>query len=651
MQCSAIASDVACVDGSGTPITRTAGAATTTYTDPFGQLALDPVTAAKLPVVPGFAALATAYGGSSSTIYFGNTSAAVVGASIQPEWDYRPTGGSAVIARDENQSQLDARYLAANAATTAGSVYGWSIDEVTYNSVSTVLTARTPDASATDTVPAMVAGTGQTFRFNQDPPAFGPDVGFGSFRSVTVYDQDQSSSFAQIALNATGLVLDATNPITFSRSSPAWAPPWVTSARAERYAAGMPVVTTRGLELHAGASGERPQATGWILDNATSGLGRKGLDASTWATVGAVTVATDVAAGLFASFSGNATSATEMDEIRDATAGTTDKMTLGILTDGTVGVPCSTWTRARDGALVTTLTATPEFYTCTFPVTGVPTSVKGEVFVGTASTNGVKGTLNCSDSSGTGKYVVGVVARSGLTGTGSIIVEAPTCSIYDLAVPLPDSVALAQDRMSVTGLPLTLIPTGQTAAGATIKVVFYVDDDVPDVYVWNTSDGAAAETKLLMLETGAVALNPDGTNHAATDVFVRSGWRSTLYNATCAGGTFNNGGTDITSQGTLGTFPRGTRIVESLQIVHSGSIAGVPRVNQIIRLDTCPTGLASDCDATTIVASNMSGTMCASDTTDAATYWVWGSRASGATVASANNPMNGAIAYTEITSP
>ncbi len=216
--------------------------------------------------------------------------------------------------------------------------------------------------------------------------------------------------------------------------------------------------------------------------------------------------------------------------------------------------------------------------------------------------------------------------------------------------PIADNAAMNQDFLYVPKYETASWPNGETSTFDG-EMVFTIDMDLPTeggvtaggYYLLSTNDGTSAEIKLLMFNTGTLAENPDGSAHAATDVYVRDGWRSTPGGArslTCANGAFNDGGTDITSPGTLGSFTAGEQLVVRLRIVPAGTLAGVPRVNHFIYFDRCTD--AATCHATTLVASNTSGTMCAGDSSDL--EGMLNGRSSGASFFQATNQAPMAIA-------
>lgn len=637
-----------CVWGDGQTETVTAGVGAIAYTDPMGRNAFDMLTNARAPrVAAASARLLAAFNGPHTVISIGDVtnSANGIGGSL-PYWKWTSTGGTGEMQRTASDQNVQS-VTNVSTATGGGLIMGHGLVGHAVTSLTGTVSVNPDEINLTSAAVSITSGTGGVLGFNQDcvPNCATGSIASGSMAAIIVYSTAKTDTEVNtMRLNAYGLLVDATQPVRVIRDAREWAQPWLTGNRAEPFSRGTPVVTSRGIEIHAGSEATRPSGTGWILDNASTGSSHKGLDASTWTdTASPPTVNTNVAAGYFGAWALNDTAGTEMDELVDdnaagdegktgtlncidtaatgkytmsivartgATGTTRDKMRLAISTDGAVGSPCTTWERMRDGASVTTLTSTPEFYSCGFTVTGVPTFVHGQVLVGSASAD-----------------------------TGSIIVEAPTCSTFATPTPLPDSVTTAPDIYWIDLTEIKTWPTGVTY-GADIEIVFTLDYDMPGdgtggEYLLNTSDGVAAETKLLMFQTGAI-----GDSHIAGDVLVRSGWRSTLFGATCPSGTFGNGGTDITSAGTLGSFVAGQQYVERLRVMPAGTLAGVPRVDQFLFFNTCAD--ANTCHAFTQVASNTSHTMCASDTGD--TYGIIGGRTSGVAPSNTNNEMNGAVA-------
>jgi len=656
MVCKPTGTTWSCVWGDGATETVTAGTSPTNYTDPMGRNALDTLTNAKLPIINSASArLLAAFNGPHTVITVGQANNVAEGlAGVEPYWRWTSTGGTGEYQRGENDANT-ASGTNVSTVSAGGLIHGWGLAGHSISALAGTVINNQDETNSNSAAVNITGGTGGVMRFMQDcvPACATGDIASGSISALILYSTAKTAAEMNIMrYNAFALADDAANPVRIIRDARGWAPPWLTGNRAEPFTRGTPIVTSRGLEIHPGSEGARPAGTGWVLDNATTGGAHSGLNATTWTdTVSPPTVNQNVAAGYFGAWATNNTAGLEMDEIVDdnaagdegktgalncgdsAAAGsysvgivartgttgvTTDKMRLAISTDGTVGSPCTTWQRVRDGASVTTLTATPEFYRCDFAVTGAPTFVRGQVLVGNTAAQ-----------------------------TGSIIVEAPTCTALvngGVPIPLPDSVTTNPDIAWINFAEVHSWPSGASST-VNIEIVFTLDYDMPGSptnageYLINTSDGATAEHKLLMFQTGT----SDG--HAATDVFVRSGWRSAAYAGTCPGGAFGNSGTDITSSGTLGSFTAGTQLVARLKIVPAGTTAGVPRVDQFIFFDTCPN--ASTCHATTLRASNTSHTMCAGDTSD--TYGILGGRASGASPASTISEMNGAIARFTVT--
>lgn len=671
-----------CTKAAGGTDTVTQGTSPVGTTDAQGHLARDDVTFASTPALSTASDFASSFNGANTVaIYAIGTNASYGGGSVLPGIDLRPGVGTNILQRGGgsfSSPTWSCLYGANTAVSSGGPLDGLSFYGCSWDGVNTI-TAFANGCSGTHSGTTTYT-SGGTLRFFGDA---GNDNLGGTGELVQLYsDAESITTLTQNGQGIAGLVADnsttssSNSPINFARTGPQWLLDG--NGRVWKYGggdssltqAGMPVVTSRGLELVPGSASSRPQANGFI---AGYSIGQN-LGAAT--AIGTPTLTTLTASGPYAhlancangcasdvvntkdgalvvdddgsNFEGYKGSIAPGDdevttgEYTDAvfasqgTSGvTTDKLAIGFLTDGTIqtvacplslpaGLSCSTITPTIGGknggfCAFSGHTASIQRDICHVDIEGSPTSIRAAVVVGNA-----------------------------VADTGSITIYGVQAG-WGRGIPQPigDNGITAQTFASIPATETATWPQGDQR-GIEVEFCGELDYDLPTEagvntngeYIFNTSDGGSAETMLMMFETGA----SDG--HAATDLYVRIGLRSVAYNSTCTGGAFGNGGTDLTSPGTLGTYAAGTPFCERWVIKPAGTVASVPRVNHWIYFDAFPgldpANLDATHHATTLRASNTSGTMCASDFSE--TYGLIGGRTSGASPLNAISPMQGAVA-------